>query len=68
LTVGDEFSLLLPEAELVYEVIETKQVRPEDTSVLDDVGDDRVTLITCDPPFTAKFRLIAVGRLAKIRR
>jgi sortase A len=38
-------------------------VSPSDVAVLDDFGDDRLTLTTCNPEFSAAQRLIVVARL-----
>lgn len=38
-------------------------VSPSDVSVLDNFGDDRITLTTCNPEFSASQRLIVVGKL-----
>lgn len=46
-----------------YEVIESKIVTPNDTFVLDDTDDNRLTLTTCHPRYSAAQRLIIVGRL-----
>lgn len=67
ITVGDELTLETPGFLLAYKTVEIKQVKPTDTSVLDDFGDNRLTLTTCDPLFSAKFRLIIIGKLSDIR-
>ena len=41
-------------------------VSPSDTSVLNYFGDNRITLTTCNPEFSAAQRLIVVGYLKKI--
>jgi sortase A len=38
-------------------------VSPSDVAVLNDFGDNRITLTTCNPEFSASQRLIVVGRL-----
>ena len=38
-------------------------VSPSDVAVLDNFGDDRITLTTCNPEFSASQRLIVVGKL-----
>lgn len=63
---GDELTLEVPGAVLAYKVFEIRKVKPSDTSVLDEYGDNRLTLTTCDPLFSAKFRLIVIGKLKKI--
>ena len=49
-----------------YQVIEVKIVSPEDNYVLENYGDDRITLTTCHPKFSAKQRLIVIGQLEKV--
>ena len=49
-----------------YQVIEVKIVSPEDNYVLENFGDDRITLTTCHPKFSAKQRLIVIGQLEKV--
>ena len=44
----------------VYTVTESFIVEPDETSVLDDFGDDRITLITCTDDGTK--RLVVVGK------
>ena len=49
-----------------YEVIEVKIVSPEDNYILENYGDDRITLTTCHPKFSAKQRLVVIGQLEKV--
>ena len=49
-----------------YQVIEVKIVSPEDNYVLENYGDDRITLTTCHPKFSAKQRLVVIGQLEKV--
>ena len=49
-----------------YQVIEVKIVSPEDNYVLENYGDDRITLTTCHPKFSAKERLVVIGQLEKV--
>jgi|TARA_A100001037_G_scaffold132132_1_gene119895 LPXTG-site transpeptidase (sortase) family protein len=49
-----------------YKIIEVKIVSPEDNYVLQNYGDDRITLTTCHPKFSAKQRLIVIGQLEKV--
>ncbi|MBC1398889.1 class A sortase [Listeria fleischmannii] len=46
-----------------YEVASTKIVDETDVSVLDDAGDNRITLVTCDKPTETTKRKIVVGKL-----
>lgn len=67
LNINDEITLKVPGHELIYETIEIKKVEPTDTSILDDYMDNRITLTTCDPIFSARFRLTVIGILREIR-
>ena len=49
-----------------YQVIDVKIISPEDNYVLENYGDDRITLTTCHPKFSAKQRLIVIGQLEKV--
>ena len=49
-----------------YKIVEVKIVSPEDNYVLKSYGDDRITLSTCHPKFSAKQRLIVIGQLEKV--
>ena len=49
-----------------YQVIDVKIVSPEDNYVLENYGDDRITLTTCHPKFSAKQRLVVIGQLEKV--
>jgi sortase A len=46
-----------------YEVAERKVVSPNETQVLDATDDNRLTLSTCEPRFSAARRLIVVAML-----
>lgn len=52
--------------EYKYKVVDIQVVSPEDNFVLQNYGDDRITLTTCHPRFSAKQRLIVVGELEKV--
>ncbi len=49
-----------------YQVIDVKIISPEDNYVLENYGDDRITLTTCHPKFSAKQRLVVIGQLEKV--
>ena len=49
-----------------YQVIDVKIVSPEDNYVLENYDDDRITLTTCHPKFSAKQRLVVIGQLEKV--
>ncbi|MEJ7583667.1 MAG: class E sortase [Acidimicrobiales bacterium] len=46
-----------------YEVTEQRIVSPSDVSVLEDRGDNRLTLTACHPKFSAKQRIIVFAEL-----
>jgi LPXTG-site transpeptidase (sortase) family protein len=65
LAIGDPIILTtLSGEQLTYIVSQAPQpVSPSDVAVLDDFGDNRITLTTCNPEFSATQRLIVVGEL-----
>jgi sortase A len=65
LTPGDPITLTTTWGErLAYVVSEAPfTVSPSDTGVLDYAGDNRLTLTTCNPEFSAAQRLIVVAKL-----
>lgn len=60
---GDEITVTTAAGSFRYEVAEKKVVTPEEISVLDDTADNRLTLTTCHPKYSAAQRLIVIGRL-----
>ncbi|WCO67689.1 class E sortase [Iamia majanohamensis] len=63
LVPGDQVFFTTPQGEFTYEVIGTEIVAPDDVSVLEDKGDDRLTLTACHPEFSAAERIIVSARL-----
>ena len=63
LAVGDEILVTSRQGRFRYEVTETKVVSPRASEVLNPTDDNRLTLTTCNPRFSAKERLIVVARL-----
>jgi sortase A len=63
LEVGDKIIATTMDGEFVYEVYESKVVKPEEVSVLDNTKDAEITLVTCTPIRVATYRLIVKGRL-----
>jgi LPXTG-site transpeptidase (sortase) family protein len=65
LVVGDEVSLITLSGErLTYVVSQPpRAVTPNDVAVLNDFGDNRITLTTCNPEYSSAQRLIVVGEL-----
>lgn len=64
LTLGDPITLTSPDGtKSVYLVSETKVVQPTAVEVVDNTPDDRLTLTTCNPRYSAAQRLIVVAKL-----
>jgi sortase A len=63
LAPGDEITVTTRAGTFKYGVMEKKVVTPETVSVLDDTSDDRLTLTTCHPMYSAEKRLIVVAKL-----
>jgi LPXTG-site transpeptidase (sortase) family protein len=65
LGIGDEVIIDTPEGRATYTVADSPfAVSPYDVDVLNDFGDARLTLTTCNPPFLATTRLIVVAKLS----
>jgi sortase A len=60
---GDEIVVTTRAGTFHYQWMEKKVVTPETVSVLDDTPDDRLTLTTCNPKYSAAERLIVVAKL-----
>lgn len=64
LAAGDPIYLTTPDGiRHTYLVSTLTTVLPTDVAVVDNTPDDRLTLTTCTPPFSASHRLIVVARL-----
>ncbi|MCB0961699.1 MAG: class E sortase [Acidimicrobiales bacterium] len=61
---GDQILFETIQGEFVYEVTEIFVVQPDQVEILEDFGDNRVTLIACEPKYSAAKRIIIVGELA----
>lgn len=59
--VGDELALYWNNERYTYKVSEVKTVSPREKSVEAPAGDNRVTLYTCTPLWTARNRLVVVA-------
>ena len=64
--VGDSILFQTNTNQYEYVITEVKIVSPDDTYVLGNFGDDRITLSTCHPKFSARQRLIVVGELKRV--
>ena len=65
LRAGDEVTVTTVQGEFTYEVAETLIVSPTQVDVLDDKGDNRLTLTACHPKYSAAQRIIVVATLAE---
>jgi sortase A len=64
LVAGDEIFVETVQGEFRYLVREQLIVSPTQVEVLDDKGDDRLTLTACHPKYSARQRIIVVATLA----
>ncbi len=60
---GDLIVVETLQGESRYEVVEQRVVAPSEVGVVGDQGDDRLTLTTCEPKYSAAQRLVTVARL-----
>lgn len=60
---GDKVFFETDQGQFTYEVTDTLIIKPSQTEILDDKGDNRVTLIACHPKYSAKERIIVIGKL-----
>ncbi|MDE0805036.1 MAG: class E sortase [Acidimicrobiales bacterium] len=60
---GDEVLIDTPAGEVRYVVSNSEIVAPTQVDVLEDVGDNRLTLTTCNPRYSAAERLIVTAIL-----
>ena len=63
LAVGDTIEILLPYVAATYEVTRSLIVKPDQVDVVAQRGVEEISLTTCDPPFTARNRLVIQGKL-----
>lgn len=64
--VGDRITVRMPYATFVYLVTDSYIVTPDDVSVLQPTGEETITLLTCDPPWDIKQRIVISGRLEEV--
>ena len=67
LEVGDAIEILLPYVAATYEVTRSLIVKPDQVEVVAQRGVEEVSLTTCDPPFTARNRLVIQGKLVSYK-
>ncbi len=63
LAPGDKVLVTTLQGAFEYEVSEQKIVTPSQVEVLDDFGDDRLTLTACHPKYSARQRIVVVAKL-----
>jgi sortase A len=63
LKAGDEILITTLQGSFRYEVREQLVVSPDQTEVLKDFGDDRLTLTSCNPKYSARQRIVVVSAL-----
>lgn len=62
----DEVRLEMPYGTFVYRVEKTEVVSPDETSVVDDVGSERLVLTACHPLYSAAERYVVTAGLESI--
>ncbi|MDQ3757669.1 MAG: class E sortase [Actinomycetota bacterium] len=63
LEAGDDIFVTTRQGSFRYEVTEKRVVKPSEVSVLNNTPDNRLTLTTCHPRFSARQRLVVVAAL-----
>jgi sortase A len=63
LVVGDEILITTLQGSFHYVVSEQQIVRPSEVAVLEDKGDNRLTLTSCHPKYSARQRIVVVAQL-----
>jgi sortase A len=64
LVAGDEITIETVQGEFTYLVTEQLIVKPSQVEVLEDKGDNRLTLTACHPKYSARERIVVVALLA----
>ncbi|MGH9213367.1 MAG: class E sortase [Acidimicrobiales bacterium] len=63
LQTGDEILVTTLQGSFRYTVSEQQIVRPDQVEVLDEFGDNRLTLTACHPKYSARQRIVVVATL-----
>ena len=63
LEVGDEILVTTLQGSFRYEVTAQQIVRPTDVEVIEDQGEDRLTLTSCHPKYSARERIVVSAEL-----
>ncbi len=64
--VGDKIKIKQEENTYTYTVINTREVEKNNSSILANTSDYRITLITCTPLWTSEKRLVITGKMDKV--
>ncbi len=60
---GDEIQVTTVQGAFTYRVMGTEIVLPSDVQVIDDKGDNRLTLTSCHPKYSARQRIVVSAEL-----
>ncbi len=63
---GDEVDVLSPFRQYRYEVVEVFRVTPDRTDVMDTTPMPHLTMTACDPPYSARYRLVVRSKLVGV--
>jgi sortase A len=63
LAVGDKIVVTTIQGTFTYGVTDTQIVTPDQTEVLNDFGDNRITLTACHPKYDLSHRIVVTGTL-----
>ncbi len=63
LRIGDLIHLTMPNRTYTYAVMEKVRVSPQQIAVLQNPAGHRLALVTCDPPYSAQYRLVVFAEM-----
>jgi len=66
-SAGDRIFVTMPYGKFTYVVQYQRIVQPTQTSVIDDVGYERLVLSACNPLYSAAQRIIVFARLKAVQ-
>ncbi|MFH0873648.1 MAG: class E sortase [Candidatus Komeilibacteria bacterium] len=64
-TVGDQITVTWQGKEYYYQVVKTSYVKPNEVSILANTSEPRLTLFSCAPLFSTKYRYVVQATLVK---
>jgi len=68
LETGDTIEFYSPFRRYTYRVVKSFSVRPNRVDVVESTEEPRLTLTACDPPYSARLRLIVQAELVEVSR